>query len=345
MIKDIHGSYEISNGVTAHDLEKIVIDPKAWKIDFSNTWSEKEILLLESVVFSKRPDILLVVGGNHGDLCDLSLIQKLSSVRKLSIHGLMDIKGIEAITQLEKLECLSIGAYALQDFDFLHKINPYLKHLSLYQTQSKKPRIEALGRFEQLEYLLLEGQQKGIEAVSSLKQLKQIVLRSISTKDVDYLKNLEHLWSVDIKLGGIKDFTGLTALPSIKYLELWQVLGLADLSFISDLKTLQNLFIQSLRHLSKLPDFSNNINLRRIYFENLKGLKDLSSLKKVPNLKDFIYVLAQNQEPEDILSVLENPSVKKVFCRFGSDRKNNRFDELAKQYNKSEYVYRKFKYK
>jgi hypothetical protein len=174
--------------------------------------------------------------------------------------------------------------------------------------------------------LYLEGQQKGIEAISNLKKLEKIVLRSISTNNVDFLINLEHLWSVDIKLGGIKDLSSLTTLPKLKYLELWQVRDLADLSFISKLGTLQNLFIQSLKQLTKLPDFSNNRKLRRIYLENLKGLNDLSTLKNAPSLKEFIYVLAENQEPENILPALENPHVEMVFCKFGSDKKNNNFE-------------------
>jgi hypothetical protein len=192
--------------------------------------------------------------------------------------------------------------------------------------------------------LYLEGQQKGIEAISNLKKLEKIVLRSISTNNVDFLINLEHLWSVDIKLGGIKDLSSLTTLPKLKYLELWQVRDLADLSFISKLGTLQNLFIQSLKQLTKLPDFSNNRKLRRIYLENLKGLNDLSTLKNAPSLKEFIYVLAENQEPENILPALENPHVEMVSCKFGSDKKNNRFDELSKQYKKLEYKYENFEY-
>jgi hypothetical protein len=67
-------------------------------------------------------------------------------------------------------------------------------------------------------------------------------------------------------------------------------------------------------------------------------------LKSAPSLKEFIYVLAENQGPENIIPVLENQSVEKVFCKFGSDKKNNRFDELTKQYKKSEYKHETFEY-
>lgn len=343
-VNEIIGQYQISKGVTKSDLEKLASNSKTQSIQFAKPLSDKEIDLLENVVFSKRPDISLRVYGHYGETCDLTFIQRIPSLRRISADCLMDAKGIEVVTQLKNIEHLGVGIFNLDNFDFLDEINPNLTELYLHQTRSKKPKINSIQRFENLEYLYLEGQQKGIEAVSYLKKLKKIVLRSISTNNIDYLKNLEHLWSVDIKLGGIKDLSGLTNLKSIKYLELWQVRDLADLSFISKLETLQNIFIQSLKQLTRLPDFSNNKKLRRIYLENLKGLNDLSTLKNAPSLKEFIYVLAENQEPENIIPALENPSIEKVFCKFGSDKKNNRFDELAKQYKKTEYKHETFEY-
>jgi len=344
IVNEILGRYQVSKGVTKNDLEKLATNPKTQSIQFSSPLTDKEIELLEISVFSKRPDISLRVYGHYRENCDLTFLQNIPSVRKVSADCLIEAKGIEVVTKLENLENLGVGIFNLDNFDFLDKINPNLKELYLLQTKSKKPKINSIERFGQLKYLYLEGQQKGIEVLSNLKKLEKIVLRSISTNNVDYLINLDHLWSVDIKLGGIKDLSGLTSLKSIKYLELWQVRDLADLSFISKLETLQNLFIQSLKKLTKLPEFSNNKSLRRIYLENLKGLNDLSTLKKAPSVKEFIYVLAENQEPENLLPILENPVVEKIFCRFGSDKKNNRFDELAKQYNKKEYQYSEFEY-
>lgn len=344
IVNEITGQYQISRGVTPNDLEKLASNPQTRSIQFATALTDREVELLEPVVFSKRPDISLRVYGHYGETCDLTFIQKIPSLRRILADCLMDAKGIEVFTQLDNLEHLGVGIFNLDNFDFLDNVNSNLKQLYLHQTRSKKPKISSIQRFEQLEYLYLEGQEKGIEAISNLKKLEKIVLRSISTNNVDYLKNLEHLWSVEIKLGGIKDLSGLTALKSIKYLELWQVRGLADLSFISKLDTLQNLFIQSLKQVTTLPDFSNNKKLRRISLENLKGLKDLSTLKNATNLKEFIYVLAENQDPENIIPVLENPSVEKVFCKFGSDKKKNRFDELAKQFNKLEYKFSNFEY-
>lgn len=340
----IHGHCEISKGVTKNDLLKLATNPNTQSIQLASPLADTEIDLLESEVFSRRPDIVLRVYGHYRDNCDLSFLERIPSLRKVTADCLMDASGIETVTQLKNLESLGIGIFSLDNFDFLEDINPHIKKLYLHQTRSKKPNIECIARFKDIEYLYLEGQQKGIESIANLKNLHAIVLRSISTKNIDFLEGLKNLWSVDIKLGGIKSFDALTTLPQMKYLELWQIRGLADISFISKLSTLQNLYLQSLKQVDKLPDFSINKSLRRIYLENLKGLNDLSTLRNAPSLKEFIYVMAENQEPENMIPALENPVIESVLCGFGSDKKNRRFEELAVEYNKKEYKYNEFKY-
>lgn len=343
-VNEIIGQYQISKGIRKKELEKLASNKKTQSIQFVSPLSNSEIDLLEKIVFSKRPDISLRVYGHYGENCALTFIKKIPSLRKFSADCLMDASGIEIVTELNNLEELGVGIYNLENFDFLENINKNLKELYLHKTKSKKPNISSISRFTELKYLYLEGQQKGIESVKELKKLEKVILRSISTKNLDYLADLKELWSVDLKLGGTQNFDALVTLPKLKHLELWQIRNLSDLSFVSKLNTLQNLFIQSLKQLDKLPDFKNSISLKRIYLENLKGLTNLESLKNAPSLKEFIYVLAENQEPENLIPVLENKSLESVFCKFGSDKKNNRFDQLAKEYNKAEYKSTEFRY-
>jgi len=338
------GQYDVSKGFKNDDLKPLINDSITSSIQFSSPLTEKEIDALEDVVFSQRPDISLRIYGHYTKECDLSFLRRMPSLRKISADCLRNAKGIEVVTELENLETLGVGIFDLDNFDFLNEINPNLKQLYLHQTRSKKPKIEVISRFTQLEELYLEAQSKGIESINDLKKLQKITLRSISTPSLNYLNALEQLWSVDIKLGGIKDFNALKSLQNLKYLELWQVRELSDISFISDLTSLQNLFIQSLPNVEVLPSLDKLYKLKRIYLENMKGLKKLDALKTAHSLMEFIYVMAQNQEPENLLPVLENKNVKNVFCMFGSDKKNNRFKELADNFGKNQYQYRKFLY-
>ena len=342
-VDESSGRFEIQTGdITKNDIKKWAVDTRIQIIQLKNPIINKEIELLENELFSKRPDISFRV---YGHKCDLSFLERMPSLRNVSADCLIDASNIEAVTKLKNLETLCVGIFNLDNFDFLKNISPKIKKLTLLETRSKKPKIDCISRFTDLEYLYLEGQQKGIASIACLKKLQDITLRSISTKDVDYLSELENLWSVDIKLGGIKNFDALTTLPKLKYLELWQVRGLSDLSFMSDLPTLQNLFLQSLIQVTKMPNLNRNISLKRIVLENLKGLTDLTALKFAPNLKEFKFVgpIAAKLEPEDLLPLLENPMVEKVSCYF-SGKKYAYFRELIEKHKKQEYKSSKFKY-
>lgn len=190
----------------------------------------------------------------------------------------------------------------------------------------------------------MEKQQRGIDSVSELKKLNKILLRSISTPNLDFLKELNELWSVDIKLGGIKSFDALETLPKLKHLEIWQVRGLSDLSFLSRLKSLQNLFLQSLPQVREMPILNQLKDLRRVRFESMKGLDKFNFSHHSQSIREFILLNASNVEPSTIEPLLPNKYIDRFSCWFGSDKKNNEFTDLLKKYEKSKYEYSEFQY-
>ena len=202
----------------------------------------------------------------------------------------------------------------------------------LGRTKSKKPDLSPLARFHLLEDLYLEGQQKNIEVLGKLTHLKDVTLRSISTPDLQYLTPLEEIWSLDIKLGGIKNLDAISGMENIKYLELWQIRGLHDLSVISNLPGLQYLFLESLPQIKSLPSLHALGKLRRIFLDNLKGLENLDSLEHAPALEDFIQWGAGNIEVEGYLPLLRNPILKRLKVIFDSQKKNKSFSALLQQY-------------
>jgi len=293
-----------------------------------NTWE-----LLNNEFFANHPEIELRVYGFYSKICDLSFTSRMTNVEHFSADCLKDAVGVEHIASMLRLKSLSIGIYHLQDFDFLKQITTRITKLFLGRTSSKKPDLSPLSRFANLEKIYIEGQQKNIEVLSALNNLREVILRSISTPDLSYLKPLSHMWSLDIKLGGIKNINAIEGMENIKYLELWQINGLSDLSVISSLVGLQNFFLQSLAQVHALPPFGQLIKLRRIHLDNLKGLEELSVLKDAPSLEEFIHTYAQNMQPEDYLPLLSIPTLKRVFVAFGSDKKNKRFAQLARDHN------------
>jgi hypothetical protein len=183
----------------------------------------------------------------------------------------------------------------------------------------------SLLRFGSLVAIYIEGQAKNIEVLSDLVALQDVTLRSIATPDVSYLKPLRQLWSLDIKLGGIRDLHAIEGMENLKYLELWQIRGLSDISVISSLTGLQYLFLQALPHVKALPPLERLSALRRVYLENMKGLEDISSLEHAPALEEFIHMSARNMEPEDYLPLARNPRLKRAAVGFGSARRDGHF--------------------
>ena len=224
------GAIRANRNVRVVQLVKFA-DPATWR-------------RLNAELFGERPEVQLRVYGFYSSECDLSFAARMANVRHFAADSLRSATNIEAICEIPYLESLSIEVYELTSFGFLEGVGSSLDTLSLGRTKSKKPDLAVLRRFVALRRIYLDSQQKNIEVLQDLTQLEDVTLRSVSTRDVGYLKSQPKLWSVDIKLGGIRDLGALAALPDLKYLELWQVRGLADLSVIGELTTLQNLFLQ-----------------------------------------------------------------------------------------------------
>ncbi len=125
---------------------------------------------------------------------------------------------------------------------------------------------------------------------------------------------------------------------SIQYLELWQIRDLKDVDILSSLVGLQNLFLQSLPHVTTFPSLARLSRLRRIVVENMSGLADFSNLEFAPAIEEFALICGRKQTPYQLLPVLKNPRLKAILAGFGSDRKNKEFQELQDGYGKMEFA-------
>lgn len=321
--------YNFQEPLLPEEIELVASDADAKVIQTSEPVSLETWQQLNISLFSRRPDIEARVWGFHNKTCDLSFLSLLTNVRRLAVDCLHDtVSGIEHITSIPDLESLSVGIWQLEDFDFINSISPRLRHLALSQTRSKKPSLAPLKRFMELETIYLEGQQKDIEVLSQLQSLKDVTLRSITTDGLDYIKPLNNMWSLDIKLGGIRDLSAIRGMANIAYLELWQIKGLSDVSVIAELPGLQNLFLQSLPNVIALPSMSQSYSLRRIMLQNMKGLRDFTPLESAPSLEEFLLVEGFKNEPHDLTTVLKNPSLRRVSAGFSSLKKCQEFEMM-----------------
>jgi hypothetical protein len=315
--------YSFRGSLSTAEIDSLAANPTVRVLQTSEPATAATWDLINQRLVMSRPDIQIRVFAHYGMKCDLSFLHQICKVQRLSLDCLRDVAGIETIADLPELRSLAVGIYNLDNFDFLKGLDATkLTAISLMATASKKPSLKVLSRFRHLTRLYLEGQQKDIEVIDGLKMLEDLTLRSVTAKSFGFLHDLRRLWSLDLKLGGSNDLSALAGMSSLKYLELWQVRGLQDLSPIAQVTGLQYLFLQLLPQVTELPDFSGLVRLRRIYLENMKGLRSVAAVDRAPSFEDLIVVSAKNLAPDDFRPLLRKKTLKRLIAYFGSETKN-----------------------
>lgn len=81
---------------------------------------------------------------------------------------------------------------------------------------------------------------KNLKSISQIQGLKKLSLQGIKITDFSFLKGIP-LESFALLRCGNTDFTELGELKNLRELELWRIMKLEDLSFISSLANLEAL--------------------------------------------------------------------------------------------------------
>jgi hypothetical protein len=252
------------------------------------------------------PDVTFRVYGDYdGSFNDLGFLRHFPRLRRFAADYLWSLQSFEALAYLpEDLESLSLGA------------------------TRRRLSLNPIGRFKKLRELYIEGHTKDIEVVSTLKSLEEVTLRSITLPNLELLKKLPQLWSLDLKLGGTNNLTLLPQIGRLRYLELWLVRGLSDLRPIAEVTSLQYLFLQALRGVTSLPDLSRLSELRRVHVQTLKGLNDLEPIARAPALEDLIVIDMPHLDPQQFRRFVGHPTLRRVLIALGSTRKNAVVNEM-----------------
>jgi hypothetical protein len=237
------------------------------------------------------------------------------------------VKDLSFLRHYPGLREFQVDLFELESLDGVEHLDSGLQFFALGATRTKKLDLGFLGRFSALKELCLESHTKGIQVLSRLRSLERLTLRSITLPDPSLLQGLDRLWWLALRLGGTSDLAHLPG--GLKYLELWMVKGLSDLSPIERLESLQFLFLQSLKQVTRLPRLTGLKDLRRVYLEGMKGLRDLSPLGHAPALEELDVVVAQHMQPEDFRPLREHPTLKRFFAGLGSLKRNQLAHEVV----------------
>jgi hypothetical protein len=215
----------------------------------------------------------------------------------------------------------------LDDISGLEFLTPDLQHLGLGATR-KTFSLSLLGRSPRLKTLFVEGHSKDIEAIAELIELEDLTLRSITLPNLSILTTLDRLRSLDIKLGGIKDLSLLPEIGRLEYVELWMVRGLTDVRALGYVGTLRFAFLQALRRVESLPDFSRSTALERLHLETMKGLRSLKAVARAPALTDLVVVDVPQFRVDDFRCLVGHPTLERILVGTGSTRRNGEIEEM-----------------
>lgn len=311
-------------------IEELIaqLDVSKVKMVFSQVPQSIEVWeIIEKKVLSKNKNIRVSLYGYFNETCDLSFLDVIPSTSDLYITTIQSIENTSKISSLKNLKSLTIDIYTLDSFDFLDTVSDTIEYLNLGRTKSKKPSLEHLKRFQNIHTLMIEGHTKKIDTIVHIPSLKKLVLRSVSPKDISFLEKLHYLEDLEILLGGIKDFTTLTKLPSLKRLSIWRVRGLDDISFLSQIKNLEYILLQTLNKVTSIPDLGRLQKLRSVHIDTLENLQNISGLFKAPRIEWLGHFGAENFKPQEYIELIKTSSIKTAIVGFGNVKKNIEFQE------------------
>jgi len=234
--------------------------------------------------------------------------------------SIRDLEFLRFFPTLRRFDVDSVWSH-LRSLDGLRHLPDDVEQLALGATK-RGLDLRILDRFGGLRTLFLEGHTNGIDVVSRLTRLEALSLRSITLPDLSVLLPLQLLRSFELKLGGTKNLALLPRIGQLRYLEIWLVRGLSDLSAIGDLPELRYLFLQALKQVRSLPSLERSRMLRRVHLETMQGLTDLAGVARAPALEELVLVDMAQLEPESLAPFRGHPALRKVAYGFGSVRKS-----------------------
>lgn len=257
-------------------FEEIVNDRMIKRIQIHEPLQTEAFYLIDKML-SRRPDLYLRIYALYWvETFDLSVLREMKNLKNLwidaSLKGKTGMLDCNILPDLKGLKVLDLSLFDLRDYSFLQNMSEDIEKLSISaDTMGGSINFDCkwLLRYSKLNTLYLgKKAKKNIEEISNLPELKKLTIRGIKLKDFEFLRD-RNLESLAIHLCGMTDLSSLRDFHSLKNLELWRIMKLEDISFISTLWGLESLSLQDLKHITSLPDMSKLVNLHDIKLDNV----------------------------------------------------------------------------
>ena len=209
----------------------------------------------------------------------INLDQAANIVELRLNNNKIDRDSIQSISNLSKLEYLSLSGNTVVDLDFLQDL-VYLTHLELARCSIKQAR-EVKGKDQTTGETVSEQ----IDNLSYLSDMKNMIILDLSDnpeiKNISSLSTLTKLGVFYINNVGLESATAIRSMTKLQYLSM-QNTGLTDFSFLNTLNQLE--FLNLAGHNFAAFDFRSIRN-----YDNLVGLfLDSATDTEAINIKTFV---------------------------------------------------------
>ena len=230
-------------------------------------------------ILERRPDLyfrIFGIGAYGNETFDLSVLRQMPHLTKIRLDGHLtenkEAIKLEYLCGLLNIKGLHLTLFDRLDYRFVKDLAPDLEELILYaDTMGKNVQFDCdwLSGFKKLHTLLLgKKAKKNIESIRRIGSLKSLSLSGIKVEDFSFLKGLD-LESFALLWCGSSNLATLGELISLRKLELWRIMKLDNLDFISSLVNLETIKLQDLKHIRTLPDVSELKRLTDIQISNV----------------------------------------------------------------------------
>ena len=206
-----------------------------------------------------------------------------------------------------------------------------VKYLCVY-CDNKAADLSLLKDYPNVEILFLNGDFANVDDISRLKSLNALTIRLTSNTALNNLF-IPTLKSLSVYNKFNDGFENLLS-EDLEYLELMDIRGLFDLSFVKKLSGLKKLYLESLPAVERLPDFEKIPNLYGLKIYELHKLNDIESLTR-SNIRFLSLTLAADKLSGTKLAevLLSMGSLERLSCML--DRSGKRDDVLENRLNKA----------
>jgi hypothetical protein len=246
-------------------------------------------------VMAARPEVILGIPHRFGERGshDLEFLRFFPWLSRLHVWAgsMHDLSGLR---HLDRLRSLTVG------------------------TSARSRSLRPLAGLSSLQELHVEGPVSGVRVLSELTGMQDLTLRSVNMPDLSPLAPMTELASLDLKLGNTRDLSLLPGFTRLRYFEAWMIRGLADISVIGEVTTLEKLWLQDLKHVARLPPLGKLTRLRRIRLEGMRGLTDVGELMTAPALERLALLRMSAVDVGSVNQLQSHPTLREAAIHLGT---------------------------